>query len=210
MFQLGREMKGATAMHDDDFTEEDFFDADADAAYMSRQRKLDSAYAREYESWVRSLTPEDRLQLKELGLESAYLPSGSGGALKDAAESSRARCVDEMPPLEKESEVADLMGEHGGDSESINEILRRLIGELADQNNCRLSLNCLALVTGLSYQGLSMTEIADRHGVTRAAVSKRCIELTKALRLKPSRAMRSLLARTSYRKARMQSLNAHP
>ena len=210
MFQLGREMKGATAMHDDDFTEEDFFDADADAAYMSRQRKLDSAYAREYESWVRSLTPEDRLQLKELGLECAYLPSGSGGALKDAAESSRARCVDEMPPLEKESEVADLMGEHGGDSESINEILRRLIGELADQNNCRLSLNCLALVTGLSYQGLSMTEIADRHGVTRAAVSKRCIELTKALRLKPSRAMRSLLARTSYRKARMQSLNAHP
>jgi hypothetical protein len=210
MFQLGREMKGATAMHDNDFTEEDFFDADADAAYMSRQRKLDSAYAREYESWVRSLTPEDRLQLKELGLECAYLPSGSGGALKDAAESSRASCVDEMPPLEKESEVADLMGEHGGDSESINEILRRLIGELADQNNCRLSLNCLALVTGLSYQGLSMTEIADRHGVTRAAVSKRCIELTKALRLKPSRAMRSLLARSSYRKARMQSLNAHP
>ena len=36
-----------------------------------------------------------------------------------------------------------------------------------------------------------MTEIAKRHDVTRAAVSKRCVELTQALNLKPSRAMRS-------------------
>lgn len=197
-------------MHNDDFTEEEYFDAEADAAYTRRQRQLDSAYAREYAKWVSSLSPEDRLRLKEAGLESAYLAGGTGGALKDAADSSRASCVDEPPSLESESDAPDPVSEHSGDSEAINEILRRLIGELADQNNCRLSLNCLALVTGLSYQGLSMTEIAERHGVTRAAVSKRCIELTKALRLKPSRAMRSLLARTSYRKARMQSLNAHP
>ena len=54
-----------------------------------------------------------------------------------------------------------------------------------------------------------MTEIAKRHGVTRAAVSKRCVELTQALNLKPSRAMRSLLARQSYRKARLQHLHHH-
>ena len=78
------------------------------------------------------------------------------------------------------------------------------------QSNARLSLDCLALVTGLAYDGDSMTEIAKRHDVTLAAVSKRCVELTQSLNLKPSRAMRSLLARQSYRKARMNHLQTHP
>ena len=44
----------------------------------------------------------------------------------------------------------------------------------------------------LDTQGYArVTDIAKRHGVTRAAVSKRCVELTRALNLKPSRAMRS-------------------
>jgi hypothetical protein len=64
------------------------------------------------------------------------------------------------------------------------------------------------LVTGLSYCGDSMTEIAKRHGVTRAAVSKRCVELTRALNLNPSRAMRSVSARQSYRRARLRHLDS--
>jgi hypothetical protein len=55
-----------------------------------------------------------------------------------------------------------------------------------------------------------MTEIANRHDVTRAAVSKRCVELTQSLNLKPSRAMRSLLARQNYHTARMHHLRTHP
>ncbi len=47
------------------------------------------------------------------------------------------------------------------------------MGELIGQDNARLSLECLAPVTGLAYCGDSMTDIAKRHGVTRAAVSKR-------------------------------------
>ena len=190
----------------DDF-DEDWLDADEDAAYAARQRRLDAAYSRDYQRWIETLSPEDRATLKELGLESAYLPCGSGGAVKDAAESSRARCEAELPEIEEPAPGEE--PEHGPapDAEEIHDVLRRLIGELADQNQSRLSLDCLALVTGLSYVGLSMTEIAQRHGVTRAAVSKRCVELTKALRLKPSRAMRSLLARSSYRKARLHKLN---
>jgi hypothetical protein len=196
----------------DDFHDDDPFatDPDEDAAYAARQRRLDASYSREYQNWVDSLTPEDRRKLKEMGLESAYLPCGSGGATKDAAESSRARCEDELPEFEEVQANESPLHASVSDPEDIHDVLRRLIGELTDQNNSRLSLDCLALVTGLSYQGLSMTEIATRHGVTRAAVSKRCVELTIALRLKPSRAMRSLLARSSYRKARLQNLNAHP
>jgi hypothetical protein len=78
------------------------------------------------------------------------------------------------------------------------------------QSNASLSLDCLALVTGLAYFGDTMTEIAKRHDVTRAAVSKRCVELTQSLNLKPSRAMRSLLARESYHKARMNHLRINP
>jgi hypothetical protein len=92
------------------------------------------------------------------------------------------------------------------DPERLHDLLRRLVGELIGQDNARLSLECLALVTGLSYCGDSMTDIAKRHGVTRAAVSKRCVELSRALNLKPSRAMRSIPARQSYRRARLKHL----
>ncbi len=191
----------------DDFDDDELFaaDPDADAVYAVRQRQRDSDYSRVYRQWVASMPPEDLAKLKALGLDSAYLPCGSGGASKDAADTSRARCEDPLPEVEPQTEIAQA---DNSDGEYVHDVLRKIIGELADQNNCRLSLDCVALVTGLSYQGLSMTKIADRHGISRAAVSKRCVELTIALRLRPSRAMRSLLARVSYRTARAARLNS--
>ena len=191
----------------DDFDDDELFaaDPDADAVYAVRQRQRDSDYSRVYRQWVASMPPEDLAKLKALGLDSAYLPCGSGGASKDAADTSRARCEDPPPEVEPQTETAQA---DNSDGEYVHDVLRKIIGELADQNNCRLSLDCVALVTGLSYQGLSMTKIADRHGISRAAVSKRCVELTIALRLRPSRAMRSLLARVSYRTARAARLNS--
>jgi hypothetical protein len=191
----------------DDFDDDELFaaDPDADAVYAVRQRQRDSDYSRVYRQWVASMPPEDLAKLKALGLDSAYLPCGSGGASKDAADTSRARCEDPVPEVELQTETAQ---SDNTDGEYVHDVLRKIIGELADQNNCRLSLDCVALVTGLSYQGLSMTKIADRHGISRAAVSKRCVELTIALRLRPSRAMRSLLARVSYRTARAARLNS--
>jgi hypothetical protein len=95
------------------------------------------------------------------------------------------------------------------DAESINELLRRLLGELLARDNSRLSLECLALVTGLSYTGDSMSDIARRHRVTRAAVSRRCVELSNALNLAPGRAMRPLKTRQNNRNARLTHLH-HP
>jgi len=180
-------------------------DPDADTTYAVRQRQRDSDYSRVYRQWIASLPPEDLAKLKALGLDSAYLPGGSGGASKDAADTSRARCEDPLPEIESAQPATQT---DNSDGELVHDVLRKIIGELADQSNCRLSLDCVALVTGLSYRGLSMTQIADRHGISRAAVSKRCVELTIALRLRPSRAMRSLLARVSYRTARAARLNS--
>ena len=191
------------------------------SSYQSRQRDMDDDYRREYQQWISSLPPEERRRVKEMGLDKAYLPSGSGGATKDAAESSRARCEDSYEEPEEPASDDSVHQESSAarpcsvtpqpaDAESLHEALRRLVGEMLMQSNASLSLDCLALVTGLAYFGDTMTEIAKRHDVTRAAVSKCCVELTQSLNLKPNRAMRSLLARSSYRKARMQSLNAHP
>ena len=204
------------------------------ASYSHRQRERDAQYRREYAAWMATLSEEERLQLKAKGLDAPFLPGASSGR-SDAASSSRARCEageiegddgdededhtddachgaeeaaafpgqETQEPASSEPEPAPTQP---ADHRILLRLLRRLVGELAMQDHVRLSLECLALVTGLSYDGFSMTAIARRHGVTRAAVSKRCVELTQALGLPPSRAMRSPKARTRYRSARTVQL----
>ena len=89
--------------------------------------------------------------------------------------------------------------------DKVLDTLRRLIAEVLSQGNARLTLECLALACGLTtLQGESMTDIAKRHGISRAAVSKRCVDITEKLNLPPSRAMRSKKARKTYRKAQIE------
>ena len=83
--------------------------------------------------------------------------------------------------------------------------LARVVGELAGTANTRLSLEVLALVSGICYGGMSQTAIAQRHGVTRAAVSKRCVELTEKLGLPPSRAMKSEASRGVFAEAQRKA-----
>ena len=186
----------------------DDIDLDAEDDYELRQRSRDEDYRKAYGEWVASLPPEERERLGELGLDRASVPgAGTGAPSRDVAESSMASCgpveIVEAEPWPSTTQSLD-----EPDPERLHDLLRRLVGELIGQDNARLSLECLALVTGLAYCGDSMTEIAKRHGVTRAAVSKRCVELTRALNLNPSRAMRSLPARQSYRRARLKHLSS--
>ena len=202
------------------------------SSYQSRQRARDDDYRRQYEQWVATLPEDERRNLQAMGVDAPSLPGPSGGTLRDAATSSRARCEDEFKDDEEDEADQDAdhepeaaehsapdsapdaasspcsKGPQPADGEHLHDVLRRLVGELIGQDNSSLSVHCLALVTGLTYEGNSMTAIAEQHGVTRAAVSKRCVELTQALNLKPSRAMRSLLARKSYRTARTLNLRS--
>lgn len=181
-------------------------DPEADQAYEIRQRSRDEDYRKAYAEWIESLPPDERHRMGELGLDRPSVPgAGTGAPGGDMAGSSRASCEATEP---EETGAADPGEPAEPDGERLHDLLRRLVGELIGQDNARLSLECLALVTGLAYCGDSMTEIARRHGVTRAAVSKRCVELTRALNLKPSRAMRSLQARQSYRRARLRHLES--
>jgi hypothetical protein len=83
--------------------------------------------------------------------------------------------------------------------------LARVVGELAGTANTRLSLEVLALVSGICYGGMSQTAIAERYNVTRAAVSKRCVELTEKLGLPPSRAMKSESSRAVFSGAQKEA-----
>lgn len=87
-------------------------------------------------------------------------------------------------------------------------LARRLIGFMLADPCPALGIECMALVTQIGYEGASMAEIARRHKVTRAAVSKRCVELCDALGLAPTRAMRGERCRARCRKARIREMAA--
>ena len=168
--------------------------------YTTRQAIKDEAYKREYRAWFAAQPPAEQKRLTALGLhEPLREADGYGWGDTDAAEFHEASETPE-PPLEPgdmpvPAKIAAI------ENEEVLDILRRLIGELIGERNARLSLECLALATGFSYIGGTMTAIAQRHCVTRAAVSKRCVELTERLHLIPSRAMRSVTARRAYQAA---------
>jgi hypothetical protein len=169
--------------------------------YHQRQAEADQEYAREYASWIASIGQEEREQLAALGLDSPEIPKRSNGIglSRDAAEQSSAQTLDEIAAPDPDEGIS------AGDLR-IMEALQKLIGELVTDRNPRLAIETLALVSSIAYQGNSLTEIAARHGLTRAAVSKRCLELSERLGVKNRRALRSDHAREAYAEARIASL----
>ena len=85
-------------------------------------------------------------------------------------------------------------------------VVRRLVGKLLADTNPALGVECMALVTGIGYQGASMAEIARRYNCTRAAVSNRCGDLCDAFGVPRTRAMRPDKNRDRCRQARLHSL----
>lgn len=182
--------------------------------YALKQARRDREYERAWESeevrgWLDSLPPEERRRLEAEGHLKPLIQRHGGGMLeKDAAESSLASEEGDIirqiePAPESPGKSADL-------DERVMDVLRRLLGEVLTQKNARLTLECLAVACGLTtLQGESMTSIAKRHGVSRAAVSKRCVDITEKLNLPPSRAMRSSKARRVYRNVQKQIHQAY-
>ena len=173
--------------------------------YSKRQKVRDSEYEREYRAWIKSLPADERRKLKSQGLAEPDVPRhGNGSANGDIADSPLMRVGDD-PALMPEPEPDPEPPQSIRDDEASWDTARHVLGEVLNHSNARLTAECIALASGLAYSGASETEIAKRHGITRSAVSKRCVELTEALNLRPSRAMRSLTARKSYRAAQLRA-----
>ena len=159
--------------------------------YELRRRDQNAAYSKAYAEWVESLSPKKRRELEAQGLHAPKVDSYHTGKRLD---------VSDIPLAAKEDgaqESGDIHGEQG--CEPTWAALRFLIADLLADPNPALGIDCLALVSGVGFMGESMSSIAKRHCVTRAAVSKRCVQLTQELRMMPARSMRSLTARNAYR-----------
>lgn len=170
--------------------------------YAKKQAKMDGQYERDYEAWVKSMTLEERREAEKLGLLKPCLQRhGNGSPDHDMAESSRASHTPDIAALvdhEDEALETHSMG-------SATEILRRLVADIVAEDNTRLTIDCLSIALGLRvYAGDSMTTIAKRHGISRAAVSKRCVDIIERLKLPPSRAMRSEQARKIYQRSQLK------
>lgn len=85
-------------------------------------------------------------------------------------------------------------------------MMRNLIGVLLKSPHPALSIECLSLISGIGYNGKSMAQIARENMVTRAAVSRRCVDLCKQLGIPPTRAMRNESGQKNCRKARIEKL----
>lgn len=85
-------------------------------------------------------------------------------------------------------------------------VMRTLIGVLQKSPHPALTIECLSLVTGIGYQGKSMAQIARDNCVTRALVSRRCVDLCNNLGIPPTRAMRNESGQKNCREARSKKV----
>jgi hypothetical protein len=180
--------------------------------YRPRQDQRDAKYRRDYLAWVAGMSPQEYADAKARGLLQPLLEDhgfGSNFAERDLAETSLAS--EDSHLLDRIEPACDQPGYQAQhmDAELLWDIIRRLVGHLMQQDNARLALDCLALASGVAFLGDSMTAVGRKHGLSRAAVSKRCIELLREINLPPSRAMRPLTAREAYADARKESLRSH-
>jgi hypothetical protein len=172
--------------------------------YSKKQAKRDAEYELQYKAWIATLSAKERRELERQGLaEPMVARHGNGAAEHDMADSPRASHTPDIAAL-----VDHDMDQPETISHEAIDVLRHFVADLISEGNTRLTVECLAVALSLSaYNGESMTSIAKRHGVTRAAVSKRCVDITTRLNLPPSRAMRSEMAREIYRQSQLKRNN---
>jgi hypothetical protein len=167
-------------------------------SYRDRQSQRD----REYAEAFKGLSKRDRKRLEAMGITGAELPSYK--ILENRATEAFSGDVAIYAPNDDENEP---QAYPDASNEVLSfDIVRQVVGIIVGQSKPRLTIDCLALLTGISYDGETETAIAKRHKLSRAAVSKRCIQMTKHLNLQPSRVMRSLTARESYARAQLSRI----
>lgn len=154
--------------------------------YTDRQYQRDREYA---EAW-KKLSARERKELQKAGITGPQMPTYKTG--KADCEAIIQNQADDSASFD----LLDLQPEntHRDDAE----IVRRIVAELMAHPNIRLTVDCMAVASEISYDGQSMVQIAKRYGVGRAAVSKRCIAISNSLALPLSRAMRKLTTRQTY------------
>ena len=178
--------------------------------YADRQAERDSTYAAAYRAWIASLSPEERTKLAAQGIATPDTSRHTSTRQGDALVLQLA-AAPESPP--------DESTDSGSPLSSINvrsaataaaDILASFCARIRAHPNPLLAFDAACFASGLmDIEGLSETQLAKRHRVTRAAFSKLVVQWAETFGLPPSSGMRSKKARRAYRRARLTSLAQH-
>ena len=79
------------------------------------------------------------------------------------------------------------------------ETVRRVVSFIRSSDRSRLTVDCLYLALGdAELEGVTMTEVATKHGLTKAAISKRTRTVRERLHLPPNANNKSSRAVRQY------------
>lgn len=157
--------------------------------YADKQTQRDAQHQRNLDAWFASLSPQEQEAARAMGLHKAPRDFRLRNGHADVSE-----CDLAAPEVEDEPE-------HPLDSELPDEVLKECLFLIIDAGeNSRLTAECLSLAMGYDASKCdSMSQIGERYGQSRAAVSKRVKLIQERLNLPPSHHMKSEHACEAYR-----------
>lgn len=174
-----------------------------DNDYARRQAEKDREYQQYYQSpeflrYLESLSPEERRRLEAEGLLKPMIDrSGSTLRDEDASESSMA-C--EKPDFDAAIDHEQLAPAFQQSASAAGDVLASFCARIRGRANPALVFDAVCYATGVTdVEGVSATELAARHGITKQAFSKIAVEWCQTFGLQPSRSMKSKTARKVYR-----------
>ena len=151
----------------------------------TRELSTQQSYKQTYRQWVQGADPQTRQRLKELDLDQPEVDRTSYAR----------EYRDELDHGEQASEQRE--------PERTDRIcMGMVLGRIRTSQNPLLMLDVFAYLLNIyELEGISQTELAQRHGVSRQAFSKQVIQVSKTFGLRPIKEMKSKQSRGSYRKA---------
>ena len=173
-----------------------------DDHYTTRQAQLDRQYqdsfsTPEARAWIESMSPDERRRLEADGLLKPMLDrAGSTMRDEDAGESDLAAVAPDF--------AAAIDCEQGAtvpeSSSTAADVLASFCARIRGRANPALVFDAICYATGVTdVEGVSATQLAARHGITKQAFSKIAVEWCRTFGLQPSRSMKSKAAREAYR-----------
>ena len=170
--------------------------------YTTRQTQLNRQYRNSYQTpevraWIESLTPEQRRKLQSDGLLEPMIDHTYSGHSQDAADLPEASYE---PDIAAHIDPPDSSAATGDSGDLRSDTLASFCARIRSIKNPLLVFDAVCFATGvLALDGASQTELAKRHGVSRAAFSKIATQWCKTFGIKPSRGMKSEKARNAYK-----------
>ncbi len=161
-----------------------------------RQAAQDRAYSEAFHIWINSLSGEERAKLETLHLTTPDV-SRKTHKLDDELAMQLASTSDSpWETLTASEEVTEEKSATPKTSRDVGVALAAFCARVRSQPNPLLAFDTLCFATGLmGLEGRTQTELALRHGVTKAAFSRQVVAWLDIFELSPPRGCKSMRQR---------------